>query len=362
MTTRKAQPPKIPKGSKDIEIEQEVAGYQSRLSELTRVLWERTTRGIDNFVDDVEKLMDGQDLTDPRHASLFLNERINPGMVSHVRQLVDACPERMRNRLWKRFLRVYVRGDMTNKRMIDHLACLNVYSQIEGVAESAMRILTPIAAEGYLRGTYTLQRSAGVAWNVDGLSNPRIRVLVDGVLNAEDVRKFMDPSIDMAAHKVQSGLLTKMPWRMVKQDVEEVKTATKYRSEREARTVITSTASDAHMESYRKHKVDQYRFVATYDERTCPVCGSLDGQVFDVDKAQVGTNYPPMHPNCRCTTVAKFSKAVEDLGADRVVTDRATGQVHKVPQDYTYAQWYKDYGPGRTDGIEYVPKYKKPKK
>lgn len=356
MTMRKTDPMRIPRGSKDTDIEEEVSGYQSRLSDLTRILYQRTTKGIDNFILDVEKMIDGRDLSDSRAASLWMSERINPGMVSHVRELVEACPERLRNRLWHKFLKVYVRGDMTNKRMIDHLAVLNVYAQIDTTIDSTMRILSPIAKDGYLRGTFMMQKSAGVAWNVDGLSDPRVRVLVDGVLNSEDVRKFMNPSIDMAAKAVRAGLLTRLPWRMVKQDVEEVKTATKYRSEREARTVITSTASDAHMESYKKHNVEQYIFVATYDERTCPVCGSLDRQVFDINKAQVGTNYPPMHPNCRCTTVAKLSKSIEDTMAPREIGDRATGQFHKVPQDYTYAQWYKDYGPGRTDGIEYVPK------
>lgn len=362
MTIKRMEPLKIPKGSKDMDIEDEVSGYQSRLTDLTRILWKRTSKGIDNFLADVERLIDGRDMTDSKTMVYFMNERINPGMVSHVRELIADCPQRYRDRLWKRFLRTYVSGDMTNKRMIDQLAILNVYSQIDGVTKSTMRILSPIAEEGYLRGTFMMQKSAGVAWNVDGLSNPRVRVLVDGVLNEEDVRKFMNPSINMASKAVQSGLLTRLPWRMVKNDVEEVKSATKYRSEREARTVITSTASDAHMETYKRHKVEQYRFMATFDERTCPICGNLDGKIFDTDKAQTSVNYPPMHPNCRCTTVAKLPDHIEALSAERTFKDRATGIVHKIPRDFNYSDWYKTYGPGRTDGIEYVPKFKDKKK
>lgn len=49
--------------------------------------------------------------------------------------------------------------------------------------------------------------------------------------------------------------------------------------------------------------IEEYEYVATLDARTCAVCGALDGKHFRVEDAQAGVNYPPMHPNDRCTTV-----------------------------------------------------------
>lgn len=47
----------------------------------------------------------------------------------------------------------------------------------------------------------------------------------------------------------------------------------------------------------------------TYEKRNataevCPDCEDLDGQRFKLSEAVVGENYPPIHPNCRCTVLA----------------------------------------------------------
>lgn len=45
-----------------------------------------------------------------------------------------------------------------------------------------------------------------------------------------------------------------------------------------------------------------WEWVATRDERTCPICGGMDGKVFSFDSGQL---QPPSgsHPGCRCTIV-----------------------------------------------------------
>ena len=40
------------------------------------------------------------------------------------------------------------------------------------------------------------------------------------------------------------------------------------------------------------------------DSRTSKICNELDGKRFKVKDRQAGTNYPPMHPFCRSTTIA----------------------------------------------------------
>ena len=59
--------------------------------------------------------------------------------------------------------------------------------------------------------------------------------------------------------------------------------------------------------------VFQYEYVATLDDRTSDVCTELDGKIFDVDKAITGLNFPPVHVNCRSTTVAHFDDSKEGL-------------------------------------------------
>ena len=39
---------------------------------------------------------------------------------------------------------------------------------------------------------------------------------------------------------------------------------------------------------------------AILDNRVCPVCAQLDGQILSVDDPLYGTWQPPLHPACRC--------------------------------------------------------------
>lgn len=45
-----------------------------------------------------------------------------------------------------------------------------------------------------------------------------------------------------------------------------------------------------------------YEYDAFLDSRTSTICRELNGKRFKVSDAEVGINYPPMHPNCRSTT------------------------------------------------------------
>lgn len=53
-----------------------------------------------------------------------------------------------------------------------------------------------------------------------------------------------------------------------------------------------------------------------------------------------GKNYPPIHPNDRCTTVAEFDDVME--GLQRRARDE-NGNSVLVPQNMDYKQWYNKY-------------------
>lgn len=74
-------------------------------------------------------------------------------------------------------------------------------------------------------------------------------------------------------------------------------------AERIARTEINRVSNATELMQYRENKIKYYRFVATEDARTCPICGELHDKVIAVDDAETGKNFPPVHPNCRCRTV-----------------------------------------------------------
>jgi SPP1 gp7 family putative phage head morphogenesis protein len=103
-------------------------------------------------------------------------------------------------------------------------------------------------------------------------------------------------------------------------------------AERLIRTETNNFHNQGELRAYQAHGVLWYEYMAGLDERTCEVCGGLDGQHFKVDDAVAGTNYPPMHPNCRCTTVEWDPEDEADWAASGL----------EMPKTTSYKEWYDE--------------------
>lgn len=76
-----------------------------------------------------------------------------------------------------------------------------------------------------------------------------------------------------------------------------------------ARLVRTETNyfhNQSELNSYKNGGVEKYEFDALMDSRTSEICQSLNGKIFKLKNAVAGENFPPMHPNCRSTTLVVF--------------------------------------------------------
>jgi len=113
------------------------------------------------------------------------------------------------------------------------------------------------------------------------------------------------------------------------------------------RLVRTETAyvfEQATMEAYRQCGIEWYEFLATLDNKTTPQCQRLDGKHFKVGDAMPGENCPPMHPNCRSTTVCWFSGEEEKKARTQRIAKDENGHYYQVSADLTYKQWEAAYG------------------
>lgn len=103
-----------------------------------------------------------------------------------------------------------------------------------------------------------------------------------------------------------------------------------------ARTEILRGSNLGAMAIYQANQdvLSGWTWLATKDERTCPICGELDGQAFDFDSTQTA---PPAHPRCRCTEVPNLINSALEAA---IVGPRET-----------YRQWAARRGVGpRDDG------------
>ncbi|MDY0256243.1 minor capsid protein [Gudongella oleilytica] len=105
-------------------------------------------------------------------------------------------------------------------------------------------------------------------------------------------------------------------------------------AERLIRTETNHIHNEAEIAAYKAAGVKEYEFVATLDSRTSEICASLDGKHFPLSEARPGTNFPPMHPNCRSATV--------EYDPDDEMDWYNSGK--KMPKNMTYSEWAEYHG------------------
>lgn len=75
---------------------------------------------------------------------------------------------------------------------------------------------------------------------------------------------------------------------------------TEYEAMRLLRTESARIRANAELESSREHEATHYIYIA--EPKACPICSDLDGLAFKIEDADMGVNFFPMHPNCRCSS------------------------------------------------------------
>jgi len=101
------------------------------------------------------------------------------------------------------------------------------------------------------------------------------------------------------------------------------------------RTSLNQVANEASQQVYEANQdvTKRYRYVATLDSRTSPICRALDGQEFEYGKGPK----PPQHFNCRSTTVPVID--YEALGFTPPAPGKRAAQGGMVPANQSYGQW-----------------------
>lgn len=103
-----------------------------------------------------------------------------------------------------------------------------------------------------------------------------------------------------------------------------------------ARTEILRASNLGALEIYEQNAdiLDGWEWTATLDERTCPICGALDGQVFRFTSPQ---SPPPTgsHPRCRCTPTPVLKNQVLE---QKIVGKRETYREWAERRGVTIAQ------------------------
>lgn len=99
---------------------------------------------------------------------------------------------------------------------------------------------------------------------------------------------------EMLRH-ISNGILEGKGIYKIQRDLRTTIKLTKLRATKIARTEVIRAYNQASINQYKKVGVKKFRWICSYDDRTCSICESLDGKVF-----KIGAMQPPAHVSCRC--------------------------------------------------------------
>lgn len=199
--------------------------------------------------------------------------------------------------------------------------------------------------QSYYRSIYDQQRRTETGFDFTKLADRDVQAAIAtnwaGSNYSKRIWKNTKKLAESLEEVITQGLMTGQSIRDMELALEARVVSERYKINRIIRTEVNHCCNQGTLMSYKAAGTRRYIFLATLDMRTSSICRSLDKDVFFVSKAEVGVNFPPMHPNCRSTTMAYPEDGI--FPKERIARDPETNKNIHVPFDMSYAQWYRKY-------------------
>ena len=229
--------------------------------------------------------------------------------------------------------------------------CRELYKTENRHITSALR---NVAEDSYYREIFTIQKGTGLGFSFSKFPRQDVdRILRSNWSGGNYSQRIWKDVSGMTARLKNELLVSMLSGRSNEKTArifQEQFGVNAFCARRIVRTESAYVANAAQKSAYSEAGIERYRFVATLDSRTCECCAALDGRVFELSKAKPGTNYPPMHPFCRSTTIADFGDE-ELAGLERRAKDK-DGNTVRVPAGMTYEDWHRKFVENKQDKFQ----------
>lgn len=204
-----------------------------------------------------------------------------------------------------------------------------------------------LANEAYYRSMFDIQQQAGLGFSFSHVDSKQIDRVVDSKWSGKNYSSRIWGNTQALAQDLKEELLINLITGRTEREVAQI-LANKFAkgastARRLVRTESCYLSNQMEMQSYKECGIDTYIYVATLDLRTCDdCCAPLDGRRFPVAEQQPGKNCPPMHPWCRCTTIAFVSES-SFARMKRRAWNPEKKETELVPASMNYQEWYEKY-------------------
>lgn len=211
--------------------------------------------------------------------------------------------------------------------------------------------------DAYTRQVFDIQQGTGYGRRIKTLEDKQVRAILGqkwrGGNFSGRIWNNNQAFADAVQQTILTGTLAGMSFREMSDMLLQITgtdatSGAKANSMRLIRTEFCHISAQGALLGYKSYDLEYYRYLATLDSQTDEECGALDMRRFPVKDARPGVNFPPMHPNCRCTTMPDMSEQVI-AKIKRAARDPATGKSITVPGNMSYAEWHKKFVQGVPD-------------
>lgn len=196
-------------------------------------------------------------------------------------------------------------------------------------------LLGDVIKVNYNKSAYLLQKGLQVAFPVPHINERAIRHILNYPWHTKKFSKAVWDNIDrittVAKHEIAAGIMTGSSCQRITKNVAELMGKGKDVAERLVRTERQYFAYQAKLKAWEESGIEHYRFIGAEETSKCH-CGELNGAVHKLEEAVVGVNYPPIHPNCRCSAVAYIHEGVF-----------SPKYAQPMPKDMKFEDWSKEY-------------------
>ena len=166
----------------------------------------------------------------------------------------------------------------------------------------------------YYESCFAIQRGIGMGFNVARLDEKLIRQVLAHPWSekhfSEAVWGACDHLAALAKREITLGFIQGSSVQKMAKAIDDVMDKGRYSAERLVRTECKYFANQGELMGYKENGIKRYRFIGGTEGGGSCTCAELNGQVFNVEDAVAGINYPPIHPNCLCIVVADFDKGM----------------------------------------------------
>ena len=169
-------------------------------------------------------------------------------------------------------------------------------------------VLSKLAQGAYYREIFGIQKRANAAFGIIPIDDKRIESVLKKPWSGDNYSKLLWKDTDRLAQTVKEQILIQILTGKRDHEIAQGIAESFGKGYNEARRLIRTESAyvtnQMALEAYKDMGVDKYIYLAILDLRTSKICQELDKKTFKVEDANVGENFPPMHPWCRSTTMA----------------------------------------------------------